>query len=352
LLFPKKNENYQVDIMSDYILTIDTAKWNVTSGTIPDPNNVYIQGSGPDGINIPSTKASVSGSTITLSSVAATTGFTPHVTKYYSAFNIQWQVSFDGGSTWQDAGTSENPIYVCISETGPSSVTLFRTVVHLACSNAGATNEDEAAAKTWALFAGPTNVNAWDETAQSYSRPLYYYKPGTTFGENPYGSAAALLQSPNNSGQCSTWAMLLKDSWGVNGVTSSYITANPSGYSGGNLLTLFLVKNWQFNASTSPDPGTWRFPWPSVSVPGNVYGDLLDQSKLSGQNSDTPSQKAFNNHQFLKFKSIFYDPSYGVTYASDTDFQDKAIAGFGYDTINPGTKYIIKTGTDLHIDFS
>ena len=41
-----------------------------------------------------------------------------------------------------------------------------------------------------------------------------------------------------------------------------------------------------------------------------------------------PSEKVFQNHQFILYKNVYYDPSYGVTYFDTTSFQQKAIEAF------------------------
>lgn len=150
--------------MSNNVLTISKAEWTV-AGAIPDPNQVYIKGNGPGGIDIPATKASVAGNSVFISGVAASTPFPANKTGYYNPFSIQWEVSFEGiAGTYHDAGTSENVIYVSLSDTGPSAVTLFRTTVHLACGRPGAVDADQAVANSWSMFTG-RNVCKWNETS-------------------------------------------------------------------------------------------------------------------------------------------------------------------------------------------
>ena len=157
-------------------------------------------------------------------------------------------VSRDGGTSWQVAGVSKNPLYVCLSSTGPNTATLYRTVVHLACSNAGATSQSEAAANTWDNFStgsGPKNVKTWGESTK-----LYYYEPGKTFDENPHIDCAdppgtnPLLSA--HRGQCSTWATLLQDAWSVNGVNSDYIFAVRT------VGDAFFVQEWDALSTTRP----------------------------------------------------------------------------------------------------
>jgi hypothetical protein len=56
------------------------------------------------------------------------------------------------------------------------------------------------------------------------------------------------------------------------------------------------------------------------------------QPDLDGQNSSPPSQKLFLWHAFVAHTTsgtvLYYDPSYGVTYNDEQDFQNKAVAAF------------------------
>jgi hypothetical protein len=317
------------DVSGTNILTV-SAVWTLASSVSSAP---YVQGTGPGGINIPSTQATIdsSGTTVTLPATAASTAF-PNQTNYYNPFTIQWQISFDGGSTWEDAGTSQNPIYVCLQGPVSGVPSPFRTVVHLACSKTGATNADQAVAKTWALFSGPANVCRWDGS------PLYYYKPGTTFdiSQNPVTTAGLLKVG---SAECFGWAHLLQDAWTLNGVTSQWNEADPIGYQA------FWVKTW----TALPTSGDFYFqstsfdmnPYPRSGSPPrpDPYGyydkpggtNFKNERTLYGQNSapGAPAEKVFGNHQFLKYNGTYYDPSYGVTYTGPADFQSKAVAGFG-----------------------
>ncbi len=353
--------------MSKDTLTIAKAEWSFT-GTINDPNQLYIQGLGEGGINIPSTKAALSGSVISIANVAAEIAF-PAQTKYYNPFTIQWQVSFDGGSTWQAAGTSTNAIYVCLTGPGP---TPYRTVVHLACSKDGASTVDQAVANTWDLVKG-RSVCKWNQATESYDIPLYYYKPGTTFAEN-FTTIPLLLNNAKNTGQCGAWAKLLQSAWALNGAkqnanekeSSFYTEATPK------FNDAFWVTSWgKIPASGClfdfQSPVFDMMPYP----PSGQYGyydtlgiNMKNEASIPGQNSnaDAPSQKVFINHQFIKYTKLdgtfaYYDPSYGVTYSGATkadceaDFQSVALVGFGNEATSPPNKlrytFATKTATVL-----
>jgi hypothetical protein len=70
-------------------------------------------------------------------------------------------------------------------------------------------------------------------------------------------------------------------------------------------------------------------------VDGNyVYGDLTSLPEISGQNTYTPSQKAFTTHIIVKIllnelsAASYYDPSYGKIFTRPQDFETNAIFGY------------------------
>jgi hypothetical protein len=347
---PARNYPYLYATVSGKNILTVSAKWTLGSSASSAP---YVKGTGPGGINIPSTQTTVdsggSGKKITLPATAATTAF-PNQTNFYNPFTIQWEISFDGGTTWQNAGESQNPIYVCISDTGPNNVSdkLFRTEVHLACSVTGATTSSQAMQNTWSIFsnstptspnAGPNGVKTWD------GRTLYYYQPGTDFSQNPGNSLSAFFIA--GTGRCGMWSLLLYDSWVINGVSCNKIGAFPYGQDPNHetINYFFYVDNWGLTNPANPLPGHYTsanpytvtfpnemqlLPNPPGGQPSN-YGDITSLSGHAGQNSPTPSQKIWGDHEFLQYtdNSLYYDPSYGVIYTSELDFQTKSLMCFG-----------------------
>lgn len=331
--------------MAKNVLTIDTARWTV-NGTIPDVNQVYIKGQGTGGINIPPTKANVSGGIVSISGAAASAAFPANRTQYYAPFSIQWQVSFNGsGGKYYNAGTSANVIYVSLSDEGPDTVPLYRTVVHLACSAPGAFNADHAVTRTWSLLGGggPKHFRGWNEATQSWTRPLYYYKSGTKAAENATNTAT-LLQSSNSSGECTAWSALVLHALKLNGVEAYFIYAR-------SLISFgFVVRDWIFNPPSTPD--FWKFlyageEYDMVPVPpGGVYGEMVNEISLYGQNSIPPSQKLFIMHRFIGYNNslgntVYLDPSYGVVYTGEADFQTYLDGFWDYDGSDMG-RYQLK----------
>lgn len=354
------------------------ATWTVIN---PTPGATYtVKGTGPmagaNQINFPPTVGTFTAATNTLSisGVVATAPFQANIVRFFNTFNIAWQISVNGGP-YMAAGTSDNPVYVCLAGPGITVAGLpipFRTTCQLACSNEGATNADQAVLNTWALLSGPSNLKGWDEPSQTWSRALYYYRPGTNFGANGVGSAQALLTNANSTGQCSTWADLFYDAIRLNGASAMYttVTANAP-------TQVFLVRDWVPNAwvgittFTFNNAGADMVPVP-VPNPA-VYGGFTNQNTLLGQNTapSAPSEKVFGNHQFIQYtparaasassgsgslgSAIYYDASYGVTYLNALDFQQKAVGGLGTNgrlVLGDWTQDVTQTPAALSVTFA
>ncbi|MDR1480875.1 MAG: hypothetical protein LBJ00_18275 [Planctomycetaceae bacterium] len=330
-----------------------TVKWSYESGQVL--SGLQIKGIGTDGINIPATSATVDTTAKTISlpttGVDATTNFGDE-TKFFNPFSMDWQMSFDGGTTWESAGTSNNPIYVSLGvDTTVLPLTgLYRTVVHLACSTDGATSGNQAADNAWNTFKGRT-IKGWKESDKEFTRNLYYYKPGTTFIANASGETSDLLQSTTDSGQCDTWAELLIDVFAVNGIQCQRCTVKAK-----ETLQLLgmLIKEW--DGGTKPEPAILHADFvvnnyvgemvPSLTPGSNVYGQLISLPAIPGQSSgsNSPSEKVFAVHYIVKYVSDsstkYLDPSYGVEYTGEQNFQDNAVDFVVISTLVDTTKII------------
>jgi hypothetical protein len=342
-----------------------SAQWKLQNSASTSP---YIKGLAKadlhTGIDIPQTQATLdsTGFIVTLPVTIADSPF-PTSVSFFSDFVIDWWISFDGGNTWEDAGTSSNPIYVCLGNTGPNNVSdkLYRTEVHLACSVTGAITPDQAMQNTWSIFsnstptnpnAGPKGITRWDGT------PLYYYQlypSGNSrhFGENAANSVGDLLgPTYGGSGQCGVWAQLLADAWTINGIVSTVIDAQIDSSSG---YQFFWVNSWTVNSL----PGEFTFPTvyalnDMLPIPsGGNYGALTKADGAAGQNSPTPSEKCWGDHAFVQYgaTSLYYDPSYGLIHTSPADLQATCILCFGkflkYDTYSRAVYSVNRVSTTI-----
>lgn len=149
-------------------------------------------------------------------------------------------------------------------------------------------------------------------------------------------SADGLLRVANGGGNCKSWAQLLFVTLAINGVVSQGIHVDA-------VLGLgFMVQNWH---AVAPDPPNCENPKgmptiafaadygemvPSPTDPKTIYCDYMSDNGLPGQNTPTPSEKFFGNHWIVMYAgtNMYYDPSYGVTYADAKNFQTKAVYGF------------------------
>jgi hypothetical protein len=139
-----------------------------------------------------------------------------------------------------------------------------------------------------------------------------------------------------------TIILLMKSAaFAVNGIPSAWAEVDPT--SRGSVPG-FLVKDWSPSQANLPlqlclnpaasTAGDIMVP----TQPGGVYCDLTSLSTLAGQNTQPPSEKIFNSH-FIVMPGIsgvptYVDPSYGATYMSPANFEQKAVYWYG-DLGNP-----------------
>ena len=121
-----------------------------------------------------------SGGTATFPATEASQALPNEIRPGTSPFNIHWQFSKDGGTSWSDAGSSQsdasssNTVYVTLGN--PVASKLFHTVVHIGCSlNAGQTNPDTVVTNIWSEFSDrsvnrieiPAALTYWDPNPSS-----------------------------------------------------------------------------------------------------------------------------------------------------------------------------------------
>ncbi|GEM_PF-1878940 len=329
-------------------MRIVRAKWKIED---PVEDDTYkVKGTGPDGIEISETTATlVSGSDDELEIVNVDTSQPlSNSVRFFNTFEITWQVSVNG-SDYEDAGKSQNPIYVCLGS--PFVISTYRTVVHLACSNGGATDADGAAVNTWALLEGPANFKGWNEGTKSWNRPLYYYQAGTSLGDNAIDMASLLVVG---TGRCSAWAQLLQMASELNGKEAELVEIKaedlrlPPENGGYQRVGFFGIGSWDIPTEGTYDgPAKEYFPYAvdytdgASLVLGNFYGDIKNESGLPGQNTTTPSLKFFSEHVIVRIASsssdLLLDPSYGIQYGNLQSLP-YVLAGFSAPDLPPNER--------------
>ncbi len=305
---------------------------------------IEVQETAADGLDVKPTAATLAANkqTVALPATALASAFPKDKISAYSPLTMTWQVSLDGGKTWQAAGMSTNPVYVTLAKPINDADTRvnFVTVAQLSCTYGnGATTNDAAVPKIFGAFTG-LNVKRADGT------PLAYY--GDYLTQNT--TTAELLKTA--VGQCGAFTSLFLDMLKIQGIQQArnyQIISSKNGADG------FLVKSWTFGAAMSS--GNPNYPYLDYTAMGkdfrsnklgpgkNANGyqfDFADVTRtpmaadqIKGQNNPDPAAD-FNNHQVALYidsagTKTYYDPSYGTTYTSLNDFNTKAIAGFFLD---------------------
>jgi hypothetical protein len=323
---------YPVLYVANSTLTA-SASWTLNSNT-QIGGKILAVATGSGGIDIPPTVVTQSGNQLTMADTEATTAF-PDGVKYFQHFVLTWQLSFDGGMTWANAGASDNPVYVTEDDPipDPDSGKLFYTVVEQAVLHTiGDTSESNIVSGTWSAFTGL-------EVQRADGVVLTYYSNKDSLNIN----VESLLQY--GDGECYAWAQLFLDALLINGIMEQndyvYITVPTSGVAP---AYGFLVQNWTFDGSGKGGRSDIYYQYVDVvngklsdTYKYNDYSNFLYMDVIRspgvtighgmGQGMTDPAS-IFNNHQIDYIDGVYYDPSYGVTYSSITDFSAKSVAGF------------------------
>ena len=130
-------------------------------------------------------------------------------------------------------------------------------------------------------------------------------------------------------GQCGSWAKLFIDIRRAQGLTdvNDWVIFSPIISDG------FLVKNWKYTEPGSSANSNYPYANLYSGDPRGITSyiwfsaDVTYQSGTPGQGNNKPAA-LFGNHQTVQIGSIYFDPSYGVTYDDSGDFQNKSLDGF------------------------
>ncbi len=190
---------------------------------------VFAKGTAPNGISFPEQSLIISGTTGTYNVQKANKAFAANTVDYFDKFTIKWEVSFDNKTTWQEAGTSENPLYVPLSQLkgcGLGDDRVFYSVIHYACKPAkGLSNEKDIFDEIWNVFVS--------KSIPRIDKPKFdkmtYWGANNPLGVGCRGMAGLLNYEDAN---CGEWSLFLRNCLGMhNNLT------NIQGCNGGLLLS-------------------------------------------------------------------------------------------------------------------
>jgi hypothetical protein len=223
--------------------------------------------------------------------------------------SIDWEMSFDGGKTWSDIGTTTNHVYV----TGGRAPVQFETVIAEGCVSAsgskpsgnaavGTVADEEIAEAIFGRFSGRDTVHVHDGK-DIPGAMTYWGKHSGTGDQTDFHTTAGLLK--NSDARCGGWTSFLNDCLASQGITCFHsLDVVPAPYPAG--------KNPAYTATGE-----------ELQVNHAAQGDLADK----------PRQ--FNDHVFtvLKFKSAakkvtgeIFDASYGEAPTQSTVTSDTLLA--------------------------
>ena len=249
--------SYPISYVRGSNMVVD-AKFAISPSMSGEP--ALVKAEAEDAASLPATNAVIIGNTIILP--PSPTGTLSNAIACLKPMSMHWHVSFDGGGSWLDAGTSTNTLYVTWAR--PVSAPHIQTYFDVGCEAASGVagtvgeNDDVVLGRIWAKFQ-TKNIRRVSD-----GRVLTYYG---FYDENQNGiwdegidadrnspeiwfvtSAAELVRTGN--GQCHSWAEFMHQVLCAQGLRSINDTATlkvalsipdsalPS-------YNCFAIKNWQ-----------------------------------------------------------------------------------------------------------
>jgi hypothetical protein len=295
------------------------------------PAGFMVRATGPDGNAINPSKLNNPTDAIYLFK----NKLTANVVKYYEQFQIQWQVSADGGNHWADVGASSNPLYSTYANRATNSP-VYESVIALSTKNADTqTTRTSIATSIYGEFQDQ-QVTIKNNTVLKYWGP---YTQANATDQNT-NKVESLLQ--HSDGNCAAFANLFEEMLQIQGLGDSVrvvqvlAASNPTSVASQDFK--LLLGSWQFGINgTYPDASdgfAYRYPTAEgetdLASPG-----LIATSGPRGQ-GNVAAPAGFVNHFIVHWldtedditTSLYFDPSYGTT-ASESlmEWQSKALAG-------------------------
>jgi hypothetical protein len=228
----------------------------------------------------------ISGSSYTLPDITTSAALSTIVD--YEEWVLDWEISFDGGTTWESIGSTDPIDFYWIPD-APALSKVFDYGIWFACTQISeAYRDDYANALTVA-------ISDW-----------IYYLPGLGTPSNfmdGSGYVLQVLQIPG--GQCLSNAYLLSYLLQSIGVSSGTVECYWAGTSSTTWVT------WDFEG-TNPTP-------PCVNFHADAeYGCSNFNANRPARSSGVAKNPRFKFHSMVVIGSTTYDPSYGLTDPAST----------------------------------
>lgn len=331
------------------------AKFNLAGCT----NEIWAKGDGPDSFD-PIVQKLESDGVYNATPISAP--FPANKVDFYEPFEIKWYISSSPNGPWVAAGTSLNPLYITYGASPQASISTFHSVIYYGCKYAKQlTDQDQIVDNIFnGAFVKPNEVptlkrkDSPTKDAMTYWAPELPPMPQLTAFE--YFSTEALLKWEN--GRCQAWANFFYNMLAVQGIASSeslVFYKNPAllfnDYNSDLLsffgsqasdvgpdptdpvfYSIFFVNNFDINSNTFYlwDREYLPFNTPTTPITLNNHKVLRYAPKdgAPGQGNPNP-MSSFVNHDIVKYKWKYYDPSYGISANSANEWESKALSGFG-----------------------
>lgn len=289
---------------------------------------------------------------VSLPGEVATLTFAPNLVNYvhWWQMDIDWQFYWGPDMLahddfrWGTFAESHNDNFITLSKP-LTQRPLYLTPLSLGTAWANYKSEEvETVEHMW----GGVEIRNVRRAEQLWNVPLYYYANWNVTNMRLKlllrDESVGVAPNQGGDGQCGSWAEFWGQVLASQGITSTLILVTPN-----KPLENMLISNWNFGGQNVSYPdGGYTYGWRNTTNLGSFYNDheytfnvayvVTDQDGVAGQNTDNPLS-AFGLHYivyyvyedpvnpFLDFQQ-YYDPSYGLTYESELDFETRAVAGY------------------------
>ena len=170
----------------------------------------------------------------------------------YGSLVIIWDFSFDGGSSWYQAGRSENELYVTLDT--PQVAPVWHTPIHIsapASAIAAAATSATVIVETMKEFAKRT-LNTHHINPLNDAKPLTYYQQWNTTN----GTMETILADPNLDGQCGAFANLFSATLRSLGVTNAILGRRIGPKVNDEIM---LINSWEWTGDGTSSTATYPY---------------------------------------------------------------------------------------------